>query len=118
MKIIAKDKYHLKRLIEQEIELKGNQCDLNHIDISKVNNMSYMFAESQFNQDLSKWKLLALLEKVDIFENSTLEKNHKLPYWADIEPVFMKSTIELYWLNKKLQKTLPDNNQQKSLIKV
>jgi short-subunit dehydrogenase len=54
-KVIAKNKDDLRDLIREEIKLNGYQCDLNHIDISNIKDLSNLFENSNFNGDISKW---------------------------------------------------------------
>jgi hypothetical protein len=55
MKIIAKNKEHLQEIIKNEIDANGNDCDLNHIDVSQVTNMSTLFLKSSFIGNISQW---------------------------------------------------------------
>jgi surface protein len=56
-RVVAEDKWHLKDLIDEAIDKYGNECDLNFIDVSNVESMSYMFYDSEFNGDISKWNV-------------------------------------------------------------
>ena len=42
-------------LIEQHIRSEGPHCDLNHLDVSEVSDMSYVFEHSSFQGDISRW---------------------------------------------------------------
>jgi surface protein len=69
--IIVKDRTTLKRLIDQEIADNGNNCDLNHIDISQVSNINMIFAHIQFNGDISKWDTSNVTEMRCLFLKSS-----------------------------------------------
>ena len=55
----------LKKLIERIIEKRGNECDLNDIDVSNIKKMNYMgvmgikglFENSDFNGDITGWNV-------------------------------------------------------------
>lgn len=52
---------NIRKIIDDEIKKNGPQCDLNHIDTSKVTNMNDLFMNTKgrgldgFNCDISRW---------------------------------------------------------------
>jgi len=53
--LFPKSKDELERMITDEIRKNGNKCSLNHIDVSKITDMSDIFFGSEFNGDISEW---------------------------------------------------------------
>ena len=80
-KIVAKDKGHLHRLIEKEIIKHGLNCNLNHIDLSLIDNISYLFYQSfpGFNGDISEWDVSKVKNMNSMFSKSKF--NGEISKW-------------------------------------
>jgi len=86
MKIIATNRLHLNKIIKEEIELNGYECDLNHIDVSRVGNFFRLFSDhdfaddpydeaeyddfSNFNGDISHWDVSQITTMEEMFYKS------------------------------------------------
>lgn len=73
--IIAKNKEHLQLLIKEEIKLHGYDCDLNHIDVTQVKDLSNLFKNSSFNGDISRWDVSKVTNMQNLFYRSKFNGN-------------------------------------------
>ena len=136
-KIIVENKNHLQKLIFDEISLNRNKCDLNHIDVGSMTCMNYLFENSQFNGDISKWNVSKVSRMINMFRCSkfnqdlTFWKPYKLhikyymfddceaphPYWYTAENTL--KAIQSNDMSEKLNNDLVKNSLQKpSKIKI
>ena len=74
-----KSKEELKQMIEAEISKNGYQCSLNHIDVSKITDMSRLFYNSNFNGDISGWDVSSVEDMYCMFAQS--EFNGDISSW-------------------------------------
>ena len=68
--IVVTSKIELRELIRQRIKEQGPNCDLNDIDVSKIDDMSGLFYYSKFNGDISEWNVSRVRSMRDMFTNS------------------------------------------------
>ena len=68
--IVATDRTHLWNLVRDVVGFKGHDCDLNHIDVSRVDDFSLMFSSLQFTGSVSKWNVSRGVDFSGMFEQS------------------------------------------------
>jgi len=73
--IVAKNKTHLSQLIKDEIRQNGVNCDLNHINVSNITDMSYLFYTSRFNGNIDQWDVSNVRDMRHMFLNSKFNQN-------------------------------------------
>ena len=70
---------NIKQVVEEQVELLGNEADLNHLDVNGVTNMKYVFSRSEFNGDISKWNVSDVTLMESMFYKSTF--NNDISRW-------------------------------------
>lgn len=55
--IVPKDSDDLRKIVAEELKRLGNDADLNHIDVSKLNAFRRTFWLKDFTGDISKWNM-------------------------------------------------------------
>ena len=84
-KYFTKERGELRKLIEQRIKKEGNEVDLNDIDVSNINDMSYLFKNLDFNGDISNWNVSKVKNKNYMFYNCTIKDKYKPLQTANIK---------------------------------
>ena len=76
-KYFPKTKDALVKIIKSEVERKGWNCDLNHIVVSQITDMSYLFSGSlsaykleEFNGDISRWDVSSVENMDSMFSGA------------------------------------------------
>jgi surface protein len=68
--IVANSLRHLEKLVQEEMIKNGNKCDLNHIDVSNITDMGYLFCHSKFNGNINSWDVSNVTDMSRLFKNS------------------------------------------------
>ena len=65
-----KTKSELEKITKDRISKEGPNCDLNDIDTSLIDDMSYLFYRSDFNGNISKWNTSNVKSMEGMFNRS------------------------------------------------
>ena len=67
--------FELKKLIDDRLSNEGISCDLNDIDVSLITNMAYLFYNSNFIGDISKWNTSNVKNMGGMFSRSKFNQD-------------------------------------------
>ena len=70
--LVPETKDELIQMIKDEMDKNGNKCSLNHIDVSKITDMSFLFFDAleDFDGDISEWDVSSVTNMKGMFNAS------------------------------------------------
>lgn len=71
--IIATSRDHLRKIVLKAIKTEGPACDLNHIDVSSVEDMNKIFFKTAFSGDVSRWNTSKAKSMASMFMHSQFD---------------------------------------------
>lgn len=95
-------KYELESIISDEIFKHGKECNLNHIDTSAITDMSFLFAFSQFNGDVSRWDVSNVRDMTSMFQSSDF--NGDISNWDVKNVMYANKMFYASKFNKNIDK--------------
>ena len=102
-----KTKEELKEIIKDRIEKEGPKCDLNDIDVSLIEDMSYLFFCSKFDGDISDWNVSNVENMLGMFAYSKFSQDiskWKIDKKCDIREMFDNCLIKYEFKPKSVHK--------------
>ena len=96
-KIIAQNKKDLNDLIKKEMDINSQECNLNHIDVSNIEDMSFLFYKSPFNGNISDWNVSNVTNMKDMFNGSQF--NGDISNWNVSKVTEMKGLFSISQFN-------------------
>ena len=103
--LFPESKNELIKMIKEEINRNGNKCSLNHIDVSKITDTSYLFSLSSFNKfdgDISEWNVSNVEDMRCMFHETDF--NGDISGW-DVSSV---SDMDYMFNNSKFNKDIDE----------
>ena len=139
--LFPKSRDELINMIKEETKKNGNNCDLNHIDVSNIESMAFLFSnsnrnfngdisdwdvsnvkimsgmfwKSDFNGDLSKWDVSNVKNMHGMFANSEFN-NDSICYWDVSNVTNMRQMFEYSIFNQDISDWNVSNNSDASYM--
>ena len=90
--IQIQNRNHLIECIEQSIKLSGNHANLNHFDVSGIENFSCVFYGLDFQGDISQWNTANAVDMTEMFKRSSF--NGDISKWNIGNTIYFTSMFE------------------------